>query len=79
MRNNKLTKIGGLLALLGLAVFMILMYLLKPYAGSSGAGMAGLPVAFTMIIALLVAFVGIVMMLVSLRLGLKQKPKKETK
>ncbi len=50
--NMKLIKIGGILALVGLVIFLILNYAPKPYAGSSGAGMAGLPAAFAMMAAL---------------------------
>lgn len=71
--HRNLIKIGVILALVGLVIFLSLFFVIKPYGASSGVGMAGLPVAFAMVVALLVAFIGIVMTLISFFLSLRQK------
>jgi len=61
-----LVWVGATLLAVGLALYLFLKILLKPYQGCSGAGMSGLPAAFLLVIAYAFIGLGVLMLLVSL-------------
>lgn len=61
--HRNLIKIGGVLALVGLVIFLS-FYVIKPY-GSSSPGMAALPVVFAMLAGLGLFVIGLLMVVLS--------------
>jgi len=62
-RRKKTLTAGGLIILIGSALFIYAAYLLPAYAGYSGAGLSGLPAAFMIMAALALIGLGAIVVL----------------
>jgi len=60
-----LLGIGTALFLVGLLVYLYLKFFDKPYHGSSGAGMSGLPAALALLVALSLLVIGVLLIVIS--------------
>jgi len=77
--TSKITILGLIAALCGIALYIYAIYLMPTYAGYSGGGMSGLPAAFMIMASLVLIGVGVMVtagsILVSLVKGKKASPR----
>ena len=58
--TSKISILGLVVTLFGIALYIYTVYLMPTYAGYSGGGMSGIPAALMIMAALILIFAGIV-------------------